>query len=71
MEGVIIPLMMTAQAVRDLAEIIRANNDLDAETAAWYADLVGDSAEVDADGLVVVCDPNIGKIIARVSIPGF
>jgi hypothetical protein len=62
--------MMTNAALDALAATILANNEVDEETAAWYADLIGDSAEVDADGLFVVRDFNNGVIVARVSIPG-
>jgi hypothetical protein len=40
---------------------------LDAKTALKYADFIGDTPEVDADGKVVIRDQK-NKVIARLSI---
>lgn len=40
---------------------------LDAKTALKYADFIGDTPEVDADGKVVIRDKK-NKVIARLSI---
>lgn len=40
------------------------------ETAADFAAAIGDTPELDADGLVVVRDAT-GAVVARLSLPGF
>ncbi len=51
----------------DLAEAIAKLNKLDAETAREYAALIGDTPQLDEDGLVVVMRD--GKELARVVLP--
>jgi LDH2 family malate/lactate/ureidoglycolate dehydrogenase len=63
--------MMTMSGLEALATAILAANDVDEETAAWCADLIGDTPEIDGEGLFMVRDFNTGVIVARLSIPGW
>jgi hypothetical protein len=50
------------------AELIGRFTGLDPETAERYANAIGDTPEVDAQGLVVIRNGR-GEIIDRISIP--
>ena len=54
--------------IEALAELIQRSTGLDRQTAEQYANAIGDTPEVDSEGLVVIRDLQ-GKIIDRVSIP--
>jgi len=58
--------MMTIENFHDLAKQIQEENGLDEETASHYAALVGDTPELDEDGLVIVLED--GREIARIKM---
>lgn len=47
---------------------IQKQVDLDDATARKYANIIGDTPEVDENGLTVVKDMKTGKIIARLKL---
>jgi len=57
----------SAKLARHLEEIAH----LDSATALEYANAIGDTPEIDAEGKTVIRDFRTGKVIDRVSIPGF
>lgn len=59
--------MMTIQNIRELAAQIERELGFPPEKAMEYADAIGDTPEMDADGKIVIRDWD-SKVIDRISI---
>lgn len=59
--------MMTIETLRNLAAQIERELGLPPEKAMEYADAIGDTPEIAADGKIVIRDWN-NKVIDRISI---
>lgn len=51
-----------------IAKWIQSQIDVDFETARQYAMAIGDTPEIDADGMTVVTHPLTGKFMARIKL---
>lgn len=51
-----------------LAKWIQSQLDVDTATARQYANAIGDTPEIDADGLTLIEDMRTGEVIARVKL---
>jgi hypothetical protein len=62
------PQMITPDGIQDMASAIAKANGISLETATRYANLIGDTPELDGQNRVIVRDEQ-DREIARVIVP--